>query len=89
MSRYHHQLDIDVSPKDFAWATGKVLRGITLKRKDDGWLVVVRATTKRGSPVVSFASGKVLRKVWANWLDICMDRHGELMWHKDKYANRS
>jgi len=86
MPKHVKDLDITFDAQAFAWNTGKTLRGVTFNRKEGEWMVVVRATTRKGKPVVSFVSGKDLRAVWAAWVSCASGRDAKDWWHTDKYA---
>lgn len=64
------------------WLAKRTLIGLTISKKDDGWLMIVRA--KRGrQPQVSFHHAATLDELWlvtAWWLF-----HDLARWRNDKY----
>lgn len=69
--------------KDFAWYTGVTLMGLTLKYDPEGVLVVVKGE-RHGKSLVAFTGGRS----WFDALEVLLWEmaHGQLTWHKDKYA---
>lgn len=86
MGDYRHGMWLDLDRKEFAAETGMRLRGVTITAKDTEYLIVVRATTRKGKRVVAFASGKSVRKAWRNWVDMAAGRHGKHVWLRDFFA---
>lgn len=69
----------------FSGDTGHILDGFSIKRKDEGWLLVVAARRKGGNRIVAFFGGGTI--------DQCVERFLYDLWHKpgikwlpDKYA---
>lgn len=89
MGKHSSELRISLSVHDFAWETGMTLRGISCNRKGAGWLLVVRAETKKGVPKVAFASGDTPQACLDYLLEMAGGRYAKMFWQKDKYSNRS
>ncbi len=82
-------LAFNVDPHEFAHLTGFTLTGIVLKRQKGEWLLVVKAITRSGDPVVAFTSGDSIGGIWGMFVELQGTRYARGAWLKDKYANRS
>lgn len=71
--------------KEFAYATHMTLRGMNLKATDSGWLIVLKAYSKKG-PVVAFVGGTSLLEAYRN-LWVCIS-HKKLVWRADRFTGR-
>lgn len=70
--------------EEVAWWAGKVYIGHSLSKRDDGWLLVVRAT-ERGSSMVAFAGGRTQGDAVRQFAYELA--HDLLVWRKDKFRN--
>lgn len=80
-------LDTLLDPKEFAAETGRVLRGISLTSKPDGWQIVIRCWSKAHGPQYAMWTSQTdlvasLRSI----LDVLGTRAGPDLWRKDKFA---
>jgi len=62
---------------------GVYLTGMTIKRDEEGWFVVLKATRK-GEAVVHYTGGRSWPEIW-EFLAYEIT-HKQLSWRKDKYA---
>lgn len=87
LNRNTPPLDTLIDPHHFAAETRRVLRGISLTSKPDGWQVVIRAWSKANGPQYAMWTGlddpvSGLKAV----LDVLYSRGGGDLWRKDKFA---
>lgn len=73
--------------QSLAWHYSKLLTGFTLKRRDDGWMLVVHvladASTGAGRPMVAFIRGDT---VWGTFEAFALAlKRDELRWKTDKW----
>ena len=65
------------------WYTGMTYDGHTLKRKTEGWLLVVRVHDN-GNPLVCFIGGEDPTDCARSFAIAAI--YGGVVWHEDKYA---
>lgn len=69
-------------PETFAWYTWDTYEGHSLKRKGNGWFLVVRCRQK-GVPMVCFNQGDTIGRVFQMFaIGIAND---VITWHPDRY----
>lgn len=74
---------LDNLPESLVWHTGAILRGVTFRKDEEGWLAILKATVD-GNPVVHFTGGRYwqdLGEILA--YEILSDN---LVWYTDRYA---
>ncbi len=70
-------------PETFAWYTHDCYDGHTLKRKGNGWFLVVRATIERHR-MVCFTQGDTIGRVFRQFaIALTCD---QITWHPDQYG---
>lgn len=73
--------------QSLAWHYSKLLTGFTVKRKEDGWLLVVHvladASTGRGQPLVAFVHGDGIWDVFEKFA-LALKRD-QIRWKTDKW----
>lgn len=79
----------DLTPgfeQDFAWLTGMTLTGLTLKRKEHDWLLVIRAKARDGRGKVTFVQTgtpeECLSLFW--WM---VNQRAGVVWRDDLYES--
>ena len=71
--------------KEVGWTTGMVFTGLTLSKKAEGWMLVVRATGKKGA-MVTFLNAPTLTAVWRLlWV---MLYKGRIKWKVDQFNRK-
>ena len=72
--------------QELAYMTGCSLRGITLTRKDEGWLMTVKILDRRMQPKVSFLFAHTpedcFDQLWAALRSTAIN----LTWREDRWA---
>jgi hypothetical protein len=62
---------------------GVELRKVVVRKKGDGWQMVL-AVTKKGSPVVTFVDGQTWQETWEHFFFLL--RSGSFRWFPDRFA---
>lgn len=68
--------------EELGWFQGMELTGLTLRKADWGWKLVVTANSQEG-PVVAFIEGRTPVGALRNLYESV--RNPGMTWHKDKY----
>ena len=80
-------LDRILDPKEFAYETRRVLRGVSAISKPDGWQIVIRAYSNAHGPQYAMASAQPdLVGGLRDLLDLLYSKAGSDIWRRDKFA---
>jgi len=72
--------------KELGWHTGADYQGHNLTRKDDGWLLVLKAE-KKGQAVVAFIGGPSPLECYRNlWVVVTK---GQVRWKTDRFRKET
>lgn len=71
--------------EELAWATRRKLEGLNFYRKDNEWLMIVKATRK-GKREVTFIAGPDIVSCYRQFYRLL--KIGRLRWKEDKYQPR-
>lgn len=72
--------------EDFAYCTGFVLRGYTVKVKEETYLLVVKATSRLQGQIVAFIECKTLYECFSYLHDYCWTKAAPLKWRPDRFG---
>jgi len=71
--------------KNIAWVTGHVYEGHSLKRSKDGWFLVLRVTTSKGTKKVAFVAANTPYDCMALVVKALHSTSFTLKWTDDRY----
>ena len=72
--------------KKIAVVLGSVLKGISMRKQDDGWRMVVSVTDSRGNHMVAFIQMSTTYDCWWYLNEHLTKKSAPLSWRVDKYA---
>lgn len=72
--------------EDFAYHTGFVLRGYTVKVKEESYLLVVKATSRLQGPLVSFIECETTYDCFAYLCAYMWTKGAPLKWRPDRFG---
>lgn len=74
-----------LDPKEFAFLTGQVFRGLTISQAADGWNVTLRAFLQGNEAVYAMTCGPDPHEALLTLLHALSTKSGMSLWHRDKY----
>lgn len=75
-----------LDPQVFAVYTGVAIRGLSYKRIDGAWRIIVKGTKRDGSLVYSLFAAVELEDAIHKLLTLLSSKGGMRYWHPDKYG---
>lgn len=72
--------------EEFAWGTGKQLRGLSFKVKENSWLLVVKVTGRLDGNKVAFIETPSMLGCLDYLATYCYRRHVPLRWMDDRFS---
>jgi len=71
--------------KETTWQTGWLLSGYTFTKRDDGWLLTLKCTSRKGVRKVAFIHANTVLDCYQLWYSAMVSNSFTLKWRDDKY----
>ena len=73
--------------EEVAYQSGSVLESVNVKRKGDGWLLVVKVTSPKGAKLVGFMNANTYTGAWELLTEALTTTNIALKWYPDRFAS--